>query len=106
MSNRNVVENYCRDLNSEVDIFFKLVNSYRLLVGGASELNQIALATKNDIKNAIKRVDKTGEVIDELLDEMQERDRIYIKYLKIKSENINEILSSEYVENEIEEELK
>ncbi len=44
-----------------------MVNSYRLLVGGANELNNISEAKKVQVKEAIKRADDLGEIIDEII---------------------------------------
>lgn len=75
MSNRNVIENYYFDINNQVDLLGKLINSYRLLIGGAGELNGIALANKNDVKDAIKRVNKLGGVIDNIIQDMNDRNK-------------------------------
>lgn len=106
MSNRKVLENYYLDINNQVDLIGKLSNSYRLLIGGAGELNGIALSTKNDVRDAIKRVNKLGAVIDTMICEMNEREKAYIKYCKIKDELMREIVDKVYISDEIEEELK
>ena len=46
MGHRRVIETYYKDVNNLVFLLEKLVGSYRLLVGGADELNKIALAKK------------------------------------------------------------
>lgn len=106
MSKRKVIENYYRDVNNLADLLGKLVNSYRLLIGGVGELNQIALATKNDVKNALKRVDKLGNVIDEILSDMDCTNRDYIQYCKLKSEFLKRSINIDSIRTEIEEELK
>ncbi|WP_026883881.1 hypothetical protein [Clostridium akagii] len=106
MSNRNVIENYYFDINNQVDLLGKLINSYRLLIGGAGELNGIALANKNDVKDAIKRVNKLGGVIDNIIQDMNDRNKAYIKYNKIKDELMREMVDEMYISEEIEEELK
>ncbi len=106
MSNRKVIENYDFDINNQVDLLGKLVNSYRLLIGGAGELNGIALASKNDVKDAIKRVNKLGGVIDNIIQNMNDRNKAYIKYNEIKDELMREIVDENFITEEIEEELK
>ena len=100
------MENYYADINNQADIIAKLSNAYRLLIGGAGEINSIALATKNDVKDAIRRVNRLGEVIDTMLCEMNEREKAYIKYCKIKDELVRELVDKVYISDEIEEELK
>ena len=58
MPHRKIIEEYCVDINNLADLLAKLVNSYRLLIGGAGELNTIALAHKKDVKDALKRVNE------------------------------------------------
>ena len=106
MSNRRVIENYNFDINNQVDLLGKLVNSYRLLIGGAGELNTIALASKNDVRDAIKRVNKLGGVIDNIIQDMNDRNKAYIKYGKIKDELMRGMVDEAYISEEIEEELK
>ena len=106
MSNRKLVQSYYEDINCLADLLGKLVNSYRLLIGGAGELNQIALATKSDVKHAITRINRLGGVIDNIITDMDDLNEEYIKYCKYKSELIKGIIGSEFVQNEIEEQLK
>ena len=106
MSNRRVIENYNFDVNNQVDLLGKLVNSYRLLIGGAGELNTIALASKNDVRDAIKRVNKLGGVIDNIIQDMNDRNKAYLKYGKIKDELMRGLVDEAYISEEIEEELK
>lgn len=106
MSNRKVIENYEFDINNQVDLLGKLVNSYRLLIGGAGELNGIALASKNDVRDAIKRVNKLGGVIDNIIQDMNDINKTYIKYNRMKDELMRQIVDEAYISEEIEEELK
>ena len=106
MSNRRVIENYNFDINNQVDLLGKLVNSYRLLIGGAGELNTIALASKNDVRDAIKRVNKLGGIIDNIIQDMNDKNKAYIKYGKIKDELMRELVDEAFISEEIEEELK
>ncbi|MFT8313345.1 MAG: hypothetical protein ABF633_03710 [Clostridium sp.] len=106
MSKRKVIENYYSDVSNLADLLGRLVNSYRLLIGGVGELNQIALATKNDVKNALKRVDKLGDVIDSILSDMDDTNVHYIQYCKLKSEFLKKSTNIDSIRTEIEEELK
>lgn len=106
MSNRKVIESYYNDINGMADILGKLVNSYRLLIGGASELNGIALSTKGNVKDALKRVDKLGDIIDEVLRTIDEGNEDYLQYCKLKSQLLRNEITPEFIEMEIEEELK
>ena len=56
-----MIQNYYTDINNLADILTKLVSSYRLIIGGADELNKIALSKKSDVKDALKRADSLGD---------------------------------------------
>lgn len=106
MTHRKIINNYFADVNNLADLLFKLVNSYKLLVGGADELNKIALSNKSDVKKALKRADKLGEIIDDLIKALDKTGRGCSEYCNLKSEVINEKLSYDYILKEIHEELK
>lgn len=106
MSSRKVLENYYADINSQAELISKLSNAYRLLIGGAGELNSIALANKNDVKDAIRRVNRLGEAIDAIIYGMNEREKAYVKYCKLKDETMRTLLDKAYIDTEIEEDLK
>ena len=106
MANRNIVEDYYNDISCLTDLLSRLVNSYRLLIGGAGEYNQIALATKRDVKRAIKRANKLGELIDALMDEMDVLNEEYTEYCKLKRSMLQKSINSKFIENEFEQELK
>lgn len=106
MSRRTIVEDYYLDLNSLAELLSKLTNSYRLLIGGAEELNTVALATKKDVKNAINRANELGKIIDRLINTIGKADYSYSEYCKLKNEIMEARLNLEYIENEMEEQLK
>ncbi|CAM2746879.1 hypothetical protein HAHI6034_08475 [Hathewaya histolytica] len=106
MSYRRVIDNYYCDINNMTELLLKLVNSYRLLVGGADELNKIALASKGDIKKALKRAERAGELIDELLDELDCTVGCYTKYCNVKSKVLKVRIGEREILTEIEETLK
>lgn len=106
MAHRKIIQNYYEDINNIADLLTKLVNSYRLLVGGASEMNSIALANKSDVKKAIKRAEEIGNVIDELIETLEDSSIAYIDYCKIKSEIIEKTVELQYIQTEIDEDLK
>jgi hypothetical protein len=106
VGHRKVIENYYIDVNSLADLLSKLINSYRLLIGGANELNGITMAHKSDVKDALKRVDKLGGIIDNLLDALDETGEGYLDYCRIKSEFLKYHLEAQYIQTEIDNELK
>jgi hypothetical protein len=106
VGHRKVIENYYSDVNNLADLLTKLVNSYRLLIGGAHELNGIALAHKGDIEDCLKSIDNLGEIIDKIIDGLDNIGCEYIHYCKLKSAVIKEQMETQYILNELDNELK
>ncbi len=106
MSQRRVINDYCQDINCLVEILNKTVFSYRTLIGGANELNGIALASKREVKDALKRARALGQVIDEVIDTLGCVIEDYDCYCKLKSEVIRCRVDINCIELEIQEELK
>lgn len=106
MNHRKVVQSYYGDVNNLTDLLSKLINSYRLLIGGAGELNTIALARKKDVKDAIDRANELGDIIDELIDALDQCSCEYSNYCRIKGEILKTKIHAKYILTEIDEELK
>lgn len=54
VGDRRLIENYYNDYCNLIDILSKLTNDYRLLIGGAGEINQIALMHKKMLIRQLK----------------------------------------------------
>lgn len=104
MSKRFIDDYYC-DMNNIIDSITKLANSYRLMIGGAEELNRITLAKKRDVKAALKRVNKIGDIIDDYLDVLDDIDLPYFEYCKFKSDYYKTRIKANFIIEKIEEEL-
>ncbi|MEA4826537.1 hypothetical protein [Clostridium sp. JNZ J1-5] len=105
MGNRKVIQTYYTDVNNLADMLGKLVNSYRLLIGGADELNKIALSNKGQVKDALKRANKLGDVIDEIIDILEKSSYNYVDYCELKSEVLKDKINMESIVTEIQEDL-
>ena len=106
MGRRKVIEVYYEDIGNLAELLAKLVNSYRLLIGGAAELNVIALARKSEVKAALKRAYNLGDVIDKLIHRLEDININYLEYCSLKADILKAKLELEYIETEIDEELK
>ena len=103
---RKVINSYYEDINNIADLIGKLVNSYRVLIGAADELNRIGLASRGDIKDALNRAKDLGDIIEELISTLDHVAYNYVEYAKIKSQAIKSITESQNIVNEINEQLK
>lgn len=106
MAHRKVIQSYYNDINNLADILTKLVGSYRLLIGGADELNKIALSKKSDVKDALKRADSLGDIIDETIKVLDDASYNYMSYCKMKTEIMKGKIQIEFIETEIDEDLR
>jgi hypothetical protein len=105
LGNRLVVQNYYGDINNLVTYLNQLVNAYRLLIGGAGDLNSIALAKKSEVKDALKRAEKLGHIIDEVIETIDKTGYCYRDYCKTKSDILKEKIESGFIITEIEQDL-
>ncbi|MCR3758832.1 hypothetical protein [Clostridium felsineum] len=101
MTNRKAIEEYCCDLSKLSEFLSQYVSSYRLLIGGACELNQITPARRSDVKHALDRVNKLGDIIDELLCAIDRCQCDYIEYCEIKADVIKCRIKKRCIEEDI-----
>ncbi|MFZ5968148.1 MAG: hypothetical protein ACOYVK_13370 [Bacillota bacterium] len=59
-----------------------LSNSYRLLVGAADEFNRVSSASRKDVDDAVDRAKDIGKIIDEVLNALEGKVKVYVKDLK------------------------
>ena len=81
------------------------VDAYRLLIGGASELFNVNLAKKSEVKKALDRVEQVGELIDKLVNTLDKCEGSYLKYCKIKNDYITISTEKDKIFTEIDNEL-
>lgn len=105
MSYRHLIKDQYNDINNLTTLLNSLVNSYRLLIGGAYELNNISEAKKSDVKEAVKRADNLGEIIDEVIKGLEDCNTSYVKYCKIKKSFIDDKALKDNILTEINSEL-
>ncbi len=67
MKYRNLINEQSQDITVLSQLLKTYVDSYRLLIGGASELYNVNLAKKSEVKKALDRVSELGELIDKLI---------------------------------------
>lgn len=106
MSQRRIINSYCQDINCLVEILNKTTLTYRTLVGAANELNNIALSSKGEVKEALKRARSLGEIIDDIINTLEYTIDDYDCYCKMKSEIIRCNLNTSFIELEIQEDIK
>ncbi|MDZ5035333.1 hypothetical protein, partial [Clostridium perfringens] len=90
MGYKDLIRGQYNEINNLTNLLSSMVNSYRLLIGGANELNNISEAKKSQVKEAVERADDLGDIIDEIIKTIEECSTSYTKYCKIKKQFIEE----------------
>jgi hypothetical protein len=76
------------DIDNLSGLLKNYIESYRLLIAGASELYNVNLAKKSEVRKALERVEKVGELIDTLVNTLDKCEGSYFKYCKIVNDYI------------------
>lgn len=102
---KELFDAYFVEVNNLTEILSKYVNAYRLLIGGAAELNNVALARKKDVKKALDRANQLGEIIDVLLDVLESAECAYLDYIRLKTDVIALKTEKKFILTEIDTDL-
>lgn len=106
MGYNKLIKEYYGNLNNLADLLKKLTESYRLLIGGAFELNNIPEARTKYVKEAVTRADKLGDEIDHLIDLLDECGESYYKYVSVMSEYMMKNSNNKVILTEIDSDLQ
>ena len=99
------MKQYYGDINNLSQLLQSMVNSYRLLIAGAAELNNINEAKSSYVKVAVKRADSLGKIIDHIIDLIDECGEGYFKYIKIVGGHILKNTDNNVILTEVDNEL-
>lgn len=105
MKYQQLMKQYYGDINNLSQLLQSMVNSYRLLIAGAAELNNINEAKSSYVKVAVKRADSLGKIIDHIIDLIDECGEGYFKYIKIVGEHILKNTDNNVILTEVDNEL-
>ena len=105
MKYQQLMKQYYGDINNLSQLLQSMVNSYRLLIAGAAELNNINEAKSSYVKVAVKRADSLGKIIDHIIDLIDECGEGYFKYIKIVGGHILKNIDNNVILTEVDNEL-
>ena len=105
MKYQQLMKQYYGDINNLSQLLQSMVNSYRLLIAGAAELNNINEAKSSYVKVAVKRADSLGKIIDHIIDVIDECGEGYFKYIKIVGGHILKNTDNNVILTEVDNEL-
>lgn len=105
MKYQQLIKEYYVDINNLNQLLKTMVDSYRLLIAGAAELNNIYEAKSSYVKDAVHRANKLGDTIDNLIDLLEECGDAYFKYCAIIGEYILKKSDNKVILTEVDNEL-
>lgn len=105
MKYQQLMKEYYVDINNLNQLLKTMVDSYRLLIAGAAELNNIYEAKSSYVKDAVHRANKLGDTIDNLIDLLEECGETYFKYCAVVGEYILKKSDNKVILTEVDEEL-
>ena len=80
MKYQQLIKEYYVDINNLNQLLKTMVDSYRLLIGGAAELNNIYEAKSSYVKEAVHRANELGKIIDDVIELLDVCGESYFKY--------------------------
>lgn len=105
MKYQQLMKQYYGDINNLSQLLQSMVNSYRLLIAGAAELNNINEAKSSYVKVAVKRADSLGKIMNHIIDLIDECGEGYFKYIKIVGGHILKNTDNNVILTEVDNEL-
>lgn len=105
MKYQQLMKEYYVDINNLNQLLKTMVDSYRLLIAGAAELNNIYEAKSSYVKDAVHRANKLGDTIDNVIDLLEECGETYFKYCAVVGEYILKKSDNKVILTEVDEEL-
>ena len=105
MKYQQLMKEYYVDINNLNQLLKRMVDSYRLLIGGAAELNNIYEAKSSYVKEAVHRANELGDIIDNVIDLLDECGQTYFKYCALVGDYILKKSDDKIILTEVDNEL-
>lgn len=105
MKYQQLIKEYYIDISNLNQLLKTMVDSYRLLIAGAAELNNIYEAKSSYVKEAVHRANKLGETIDNVIDLLENCGETYFKYCALVGNYILKKADNKVILTEVDDEL-
>lgn len=105
MNKQEIMKDQAEIIHLLNDMLKSQVDSYRLLIASAAELNNIYEARSSQVKVVIKRAEAVGKIIDELTELIEKCAMPYFEYCKIKGKYIHDHTNDSDIFTEVDDEL-
>ena len=105
MKYQQLIKEYYVDINNLNQLLRTMVDSYRLLIGGAAELNNIYEAKSSYVKEAVHRANELGKIIDDVIELLDVCGESYFKYCALVGDYILKKSDSNKILTEVDNDL-
>lgn len=105
MKYQQLIKEYYVDINNLNQLLKTMVDSYRLLIGGAAELNNIYEAKSSYVKEAVHRANELGKIIDDVIELLDVCGESYFKYCALVGDYILKKSDSNKILTEVDNDL-
>ncbi|MEN8077246.1 hypothetical protein ABFP60_09795 [Clostridioides difficile] len=105
MKYQELMKQYYGNINNLTQLLKTLVDSYRLLIGGAAELNNIYEAKSSYVKDAVHRANEVGDIIDHVIKLLDECGESYFNYCAVVGNYILKKTDDKVILTEVDDEL-
>lgn len=105
MKYQELMKQYYVDINNLNQLLKTMVDSYRLLIGGAAELNNIYEAKSSYVKEAVHRANELGDIIDHVIELIDKCGESYFKYCSTMGDYILKKSDDKIILTEVDNEL-
>lgn len=105
MKYQQLIKEYYVDINNLNQLLKTMVDSYRLLIGGAAELNNIYEAKSSYVKEAVHRANELGKIIDDVIELLDVCGESYFKYCALVGNYILKKSDSNKILTEVDNDL-
>lgn len=105
MKYQQLIKEYYVDINNLNQLLKTMVDSYRLLIVGAAELNNIYEAKSSYVKEAVHRANELGKIIDDVIELLDVCGESYFKYCALVGDYILKKSDSNKILTEVDNDL-
>lgn len=98
---KHIMDGHYDDLMNLTELLKRLVDSYRLLIGGVAELNTVYHRKKSGVEDGLDRVEALGDIIDHVIKILDVHAEKYLEFIEVKGKTVSEKYEKKYMVTEI-----
>lgn len=98
---KHIMDVHYDDLMNLTELLKRLVDSYRLLIGGVAELNTVYHRKKSGVEDGLDRVEALGDIIDHVIKILDMHGEKYLEFIAVKGKTVSEKYEKKYMVTDI-----